>query len=125
MRISRIYIENFRNFKTLDLRLGEHIVIVGENKIGKSNLVHALRLVLDPSLPDSARQLRDEDFWDGLRRPLTNDDRILISVELADFEGNEDQLAVLGDHLVQPEPMVARVTYVFQPRPGVEGTLKE
>jgi putative ATP-dependent endonuclease of OLD family len=53
MRISRIKIMNFRNFEDLDVVLGEHAVIIGENKIGKSNLLHALRLVLDPSLPDS------------------------------------------------------------------------
>jgi putative ATP-dependent endonuclease of OLD family len=123
MRISRIYIENFRNFETLDLRLGEHVVIVGENKIGKSNLIHGLRLVLDPSLPDNVRQLRMDDFWDGLRRPLGRTDRIVIAAELADFEGNEDQLAVLGDYLVQPEPMIARLTYVFQPRASVSGEI--
>jgi len=63
MRVSRIQIHNFRNFHRLDLPLSGHAVIVGENKIGKSNLMHALRLILDASLPDSARQLRDEDFW--------------------------------------------------------------
>lgn len=71
MHISCMRIENFRNFHIVDVPLGENAVIVGENKIGKSNLLYALRLVLDPSLPDSARQLKDEDFWDGLPRPLT------------------------------------------------------
>ena len=66
MRLSRIYIHNFRNFKEFDIKLGDRAVIVGDNKIGKSNLLYALRLILDPSLPDSARQLRLEDFWDGL-----------------------------------------------------------
>jgi len=58
MRISRIQIQNFRNFADLDVGIGEHAIIVGENRIGKSNLLHALRLVLDPSLSDSARKLR-------------------------------------------------------------------
>jgi putative ATP-dependent endonuclease of OLD family len=66
MRISRIQIEHFRNFQRLDVAVAAHAVIVGENKIGKSNLLYALRLVLDPALPDSARQLKEEDFWDGL-----------------------------------------------------------
>lgn len=115
MKISRIEIVNFRNFRHLDVTVGQHAVIVGENKIGKSNLLYALRLILDPSLPDTLRQLRQEDFWDGLPRPLTNDDRIEVSVELSDFEDNEDQLAILGEHLIEPEPMVARLTYSFQP----------
>lgn len=121
MRISRIAIKNFRNFAHLDVSLAENAVIVGENKIGKSNLLHALRLILDPSLPDSARKLREEDFWDGLPRPLTKDDRITVSVEIADFEDNDNQLAILAEHLVEPDPMVARLTYVWQPLPGLEG----
>lgn len=120
MRVSRITIMNFRNFADLDVHLGEHAVIVGENKIGKSNLLYALRLILDPSLPDSARKLREEDFWDGLSRPLTKDQRITVSAEIADFEDNENQLAILAEHLVEPDPMVARLTYVWQPLPGLE-----
>lgn len=120
MRISRIYIKNFRNFAKLDVGLGEHAVVVGENKIGKSNLLFALRLVLDPSLPDSTRKLREEDFWDGLERPFGPDQCITISVDLTDFEDNENQLAILAEHLVEPEPMVARLTYVYQPLLGLE-----
>jgi putative ATP-dependent endonuclease of OLD family len=121
LRISRIQIKNFRNFADLDVQLAEHAVIVGENKIGKSNLLYALRLILDPSLPDSARKLREEDFWDGLPRPLTKGDRITVSVDLAEFEHDENQLAILAEHLVEPDPMVARLTYVWQPLTGLEG----
>lgn len=118
MRIDRLQITNFRNFKALDVRLGAHAVVVGENRAGKSNLLHALRLVLDPSLPDTARQLREEDFWDGLARPLSAEDRITISIDFADFEKNEEQLASLGEHLISSEPMVARLTYVFERTAG-------
>lgn len=120
MHISRIQIENFRNFASIDVTLSAHAVIVGENKIGKSNLLYALRLVLDSSLPDSARKLRAEDFWDGLERPLGKDDRIKISVDLTDFEDDENQLAVLAEHLIKPDPMVAQLSYVWQPLPGIE-----
>lgn len=120
MRISHISIENFRNFHRLDITVGRSVVILGENQIGKTNLICALRLVLDPSLPDSARQLRAEDFWDGIPRPLAKDIRIRISVDLADFEDNEGHLAVLAEHLVQPEPMVARLTYEFAPLLGLD-----
>lgn len=120
MRIARIQLENFRNFRNLDVRLAAHAVVVGENKIGKSNLLHALRLVLDPSLPDTARELREEDFWDGLVRPLGSTDKIVIAVDLTDFADNADQVALLADHLIEAEPMTARLTYVFQPRSTLE-----
>ncbi|MCX5721078.1 MAG: AAA family ATPase [Nitrospirae bacterium] len=125
MRISRIQIQNFRNFAKLDVSLGTHAVIVGENKIGKSNLLHALRLILDPSLPDSARRLREEDFWDGLERPLGKDDRITISVDVADFEDDESQLTLLSEHLINPKPMVSQLTYVWQPMPTLLGAPKK
>jgi putative ATP-dependent endonuclease of the OLD family len=36
MRLSRIIIKNFRNFRSLDVKLGEHAVVLGENKVGKT-----------------------------------------------------------------------------------------
>ena len=122
MQISRICVHNFRNFEDLNLEIGSKAVIVGDNKIGKSNLIYALRLILDPSLPDSVRQLRREDFWDGLPRPLSVNDKILISIDFTDFEDNTNQLALLAAHLIESSPMVARLTYVFQPKEGLEST---
>lgn len=114
MKIKRLAIKNFRNFQNLDVRLHNHAVIVGPNAVGKSNLLHALRLVLDPSLPDSARHLRQEDFWDGLSRPLEKSACIEVIVELTDFEEDDSQLASLAEYLVETEPMVARLAYVFR-----------
>lgn len=134
MRLSRIQLTNFRNFRELDVSLGSHAVVVGENKIGKSNLLFALRLLLDPTLPDSARQLRIDDFWDGLRPPGKNDERpllpkgteIRIVVEIADFEADEAQLAMLGEHMIEPKPMVARLTYVCRAKAdGKDSPLKD
>ena len=39
MRIARVWIENFRNFRSLDVALDRHAVIVDENKVGKSNFL--------------------------------------------------------------------------------------
>ena len=120
MRLSRIVIKNFRNFKHLDVQLGEHAVVLGENKVGKTNLLFALRLLLDPTLSETSRKLRLDDFWDGLRRPLKVTDVIEVSVEFAGFDKNPNLLAVLADHLIQPDPMVARVTYRYQPLQGLD-----
>ena len=126
MRISRIQIQNFRNFHKLDIALSDHAVIVGENRVGKSNLIYALRLILDPSLPDTARQLKDEDFWDGLPRPLEKSDIISIAVDFADFEDRDEYLVVLGEIPVSKNPMVSRLTYVFAPKSAAkEDAIKE
>jgi putative ATP-dependent endonuclease of OLD family len=63
--------------------------------------------------------LRLDDFWDGLPRPLTTDDVIEISAEFRGFEKSENLLAVLADHLVKPDPMVARIAYRYQPVAGL------
>lgn len=125
MRISRIEIINFRNFQHCQLDLDENAVIVGENKIGKSNLLYALRLVLDPRISDADRQLRLEDFWDGLPRPLKKEDIISISIDLTDYDDNEELIALLGDCLIIGDPMTSRLTYLFRPIDSVADPQKE
>lgn len=120
MKLTRIYISNFRNFCEIDVTLSGNIVIVGENRVGKSNLLYALRLIFDPSLPDSARQLGRGDFWDGLGGPL-EDEKITVFVELSDFEDNLDLLAQLTDFRLDDDPHTVRLTYEFRPIPGIDG----
>lgn len=116
MHIARIAIANFRNFNFLEIRdLTGAAVVVGENGVGKTNLVAALRLVLDPSLPDSARELGAEDFWEGLARPFHGEE-IQVAVELAGFDDDDRAKGVLGDAIVDDDPVTARLTYVFRPK---------
>ena len=44
MRISRIQVENYRNLKSVDVKLGALVTLVGENNSGKSNLLRAMTL---------------------------------------------------------------------------------
>lgn len=85
------------------MALDGNVVVVGENKIGKSKLMHALRLLFDPSLPDSARQLGLTDFWDGLGGP-EEDDKIVIGVEIEEFDTDLDILALLTDFRLDDDP---------------------
>lgn len=120
MKLSRICIRNFRNFREIDVVLNGNAVIVGENRVGKSNLLHALRLIFDPGLPDSARQLGQGDFWDGLGEPL-EDEKITVFVELQEFEDDLDLLAQLTDFRLDDDPDTVRLTYEFRPIPGLDG----
>lgn len=119
--ISRVQINNFRNFKDLDVHLSKKAVIVGENKSGKTNFIHALQLILDPNLPDSARQLKEEDFWDGLELPMENGIEIHVSIDIQGFENNNTLLAILADYLVEnvDNKQTARITYKFAPLPNL------
>jgi putative ATP-dependent endonuclease of OLD family len=119
MFLSRVRIENFRNFRELDVALGGNVVIVGENRVGKSNLLFGLRLIFDPSLPDSSRQLGLADFWDGLDK-IDMDTSITISVEIKEFEDDLDVLAVLTDYRLDDDPDTVRLTYQLSAQPGLE-----
>lgn len=118
MRICGIKIRNFANFDDFEIRTGRNIVVVGENKVGKSNLLFALQLILDPTLSERDRHLGLEHFWDGL-----GDGKlgavIEIAIELTDFAEDPRLMAHLGDCLVDPgPPMISRLTYRFQPKPA-------
>ncbi len=122
MRLFRLRIQNFRNFRAIDCGLGRHAVILGENGAGKSNLLHALRLLLDPALPDANRYLDEEDFWDGVTAFAGTE--ISVSVDLTEYTDEPGVLACLADYEVDAPNgwphSVARITYRFAPRDTVE-----
>lgn len=116
MRISRVKISNFANFQDLDVQTGENIVIVGENKVGKSNFIRALQLILDPGVPERDRQLGLDQFWDGLGADKIGA-TVEVSIELTDFTDDPRLMAHLNDCVIDPgPPMVARLTYRFRPK---------
>lgn len=119
MFLSRIQISNFRNFSELDIPLDGNAVVVGENRVGKSNLLYALRLLLDPTIPDSARQLAMSDFWDGVGE-IDSDDKIAVSVEIRDFESDLKILALLTDYRLDNDPETVRLTYEFRAKADLE-----
>ena len=117
MRLKRLEVSNFRNLRSVDVPLTGGAVVVGENRSGKSNLLYAVRLLLDPSLSSVQRTLTTEDFSDALGAdPMAAGAIIEISVELEGFDGDEGLVATLGSALISGEPMVARLTYRFGPR---------
>lgn len=120
MYLSRITVENFRNFRQFDVALSGNAVIVGENRVGKSNLLFGLRLIFDPSLSDSNRQLGLSDFWDGLEE-IGATTAITVSVEIKDFEDDPDILAVLTDYRLDNDPDTVRLTYKLRAQAGLDG----
>lgn len=61
--LARVYIENFRSIRQVDLPLRPVTALIGPNNGGKSNIVDALNLVLGEAWP-TARQFDDADHRD-------------------------------------------------------------
>lgn len=56
MIISRIILENWRNFRTLDVHLGSRVFLIGPNASGKSNFLDAFRFLRDIVKPGGGLQ---------------------------------------------------------------------
>ena len=94
MRIARVEITRFRGFQSFVLIPRDHVVVIGEPRAGRSDLVAALRRVLEPRsvmarpsewdvfrpLPEPASP--DEDESDESSTPLTSVEISLL--ELSD-----------------------------------------
>lgn len=52
MQLKTLYIKGFRNFKEVKVNFNEHSLMIGANDVGKTNLIYALRILLDRSLSD-------------------------------------------------------------------------
>jgi len=62
MIIEKVKIEGFRNFSNLTAHLKESTLIIGANDVGKTNLIYALRLLLDKSLSERDIEPEVTDF---------------------------------------------------------------
>ena len=122
MHLSLVRIVNFRNFAGLVVPLAANVLMLGENRVGKSNFILALRLVLDSSLPDSARELKLGDIWDGC--DLATSPEVRVDVDLADFDSDPNLVALLTDYRLASDHTIARLTYAFSKKATVAGAPK-
>lgn len=114
MHICRIFIKNFRNFRHLDIEIGQGVTcFIGENNSGKTNLFHALRLVLDGNFSSFRRRLQSEDLSAGLT--FSSPEHVLISIEFAGFAGNANEEALPFTGVMANGR--ARISYRFRPKP--------
>lgn len=62
MEISSLHLEGFRNFSDSIINFKENTLVIGSNDIGKSNMLHALRILLDKSLSETEIEPSELDF---------------------------------------------------------------
>ncbi|MBE0704382.1 MAG: AAA family ATPase [Afipia sp.] len=122
MHLSKLSVTNFRNFQSIEVALAGNVVLLGENRVGKTNLLFAIQLILDPTLPDSARQLKLTDFWDG--GPADYSAPIEVHLEISDFATDMALTALLTDFRAPHNPNIAQLSYVFRKKSDVAGPPK-
>ncbi len=79
MHLDHIYLKGFRNFKEATVRFHKHSLIIGANDVGKTNLIYAMRLLLDKGFSDYDFELKDSDFY-----AYEETNEVVIRVYLAD-----------------------------------------
>lgn len=63
MKLKKIYIKGFRNYKEATINFNNQSLIIGANDIGKTNLLYALRILLDRGFSDYDFELKNSDFY--------------------------------------------------------------
>ncbi len=63
MKLKKIYIKGFRNYKEETINFEKQSLIIGANDVGKTNLLYAMRLLLDRSFNDYTLELKDSDYY--------------------------------------------------------------
>lgn len=127
MYISKLKIFNYRNFSDFEIDLKELTLIIGENNIGKSNLLSSLGLIFGQDVSIyKKRNLEISDFnYDSIlkyKRAILNESLpiedidlpiIEITATLTDWDANQE--SVIGDWYINKELTEAQLKYVYAP----------
>lgn len=90
MFLSHVSIENFRNFQKVDVEFRKGLnVIIGENNIGKTNLLDAIRIALGPGSTGRSRIWPDKS---DLHRDANGETAISFKIRLTFSEVSEDEM---------------------------------
>jgi predicted ATP-dependent endonuclease of OLD family len=126
MYISKLCLRNYRNFRNSCIRFKKGVnTIIGENGCGKTNIMQAMRILLDESLPRTYR-FYESDFNRSIGKWKGHWIIIQIFFDELDY-GDECQILAL--HLIGAAEDLDRLkgscTVVFRPKLDVRTKLYE
>jgi predicted ATP-dependent endonuclease of OLD family len=127
MYISKLEIKNYKNFTDFEIRLKPLTLIIGENNIGKSNLLNCLGLIFSQDVSIYKKRNLEISFFNydcitKYKRDILNNEKpiediefptIEISATLVDWDA--DQESVIGDWYINEELTEAKLTYIYSP----------
>jgi len=110
MHISKVHLKGFRNFKDAIIHFAYKSLVIGSNDIGKSNLLYALRILLDKSLSESELEPQDSDFY-------AHDDTNEIEITIY-FEDVSEECVIskLREHISDSAHCVLRYQAIRDPK---------
>jgi putative ATP-dependent endonuclease of OLD family len=128
MRIDRLQIQNYRQLPDLDLRVSDHLVLIGASNAGKTSVMRAIHLLLGMAQAQLVPSIELRDFSDPSKA-------LVVEVDLADFDdvdratfpdqihvkhdGSENLRIRLEAEIDEQEPDLRSVRRTF---PDVAGT---
>jgi len=136
MIIKKLKIKNYRNFRDFEIDLKPFTLIIGENNIGKTNLLNAIGLIFSQEITffkkrmlevddinyESVQEFKKEILTDKpaneIEAPI-----VRIEAELSDF--TPQQKAAVADWFVDDNLETARLTYKFFPKVDLTKWIEE
>lgn len=99
MKVSRLTVSNFRGIKGADLLLPDHVVLIGDNNVGKSTVFEALDLVLGPDRLGRRPPVDEHDFFQGAYRAREEENPPEILIEATITHLNPEQRIRFKDYI--------------------------
>ncbi|MFL0070077.1 ATP-dependent nuclease [Tenacibaculum maritimum] len=126
MHISKLSLRNFRNFRNVSLNFQKGVnTIIGENGSGKTNLFHALRILIDESMPRGVK-LFETDF----NRTIENwrGHWIVIQIEFEELDSSDEAQSIAvhkTGHADDETSTKGTYSLFFRPRIDIRRSLYE
>ena len=99
MKLARLQIRNFRGIKEATLLLSGHVVLVGDNNVGKSTVFEAIDLALGPERLSRHPRIDEHDFYLGDYLTPAEQPRKEVRVEAVVTGLTEEQQNRFGDEI--------------------------
>lgn len=107
MIIDKVIVKGFRNFRSASISLARSTLIIGANNSGKTNLIYALRILLDKTLSDSEIEPDESDFHIPQNGEAST--KLSITVYFSDIQ-EDAVLSSLKGHISDNAKCVLRYT---------------
>jgi len=107
MKIAKVILKNYRNFIDEEINFNNQTLIIGPNDVGKTNMIRALRIVLDKSLSQVEIEPSEKDF-----NIFTTEEEFRVEILFDEYDETRDEhvRANLGTYFTEEDEL--KITYI-------------